>query len=128
MITHRVVGRHVVFMNWLKKAPTAITVTVIIMCGLVALAVLASFVVLSVTGTDTTEFRQWINTVGQILVFPLLGTTAVASVAAARSSSAAEDQTNGTLTAKDAEIELLKARLSGREADAAPRPTSPPVL
>lgn len=100
-------------MDWLKKAPTAVTVTVIVVCGFIAIALVAAFVVLTVNGEDTTEFRQWINTLGQLLVFPLLGTTAVASVAAARSSSKAEDQTNGHLEAKDAEIAELRRRLNG---------------
>lgn len=101
-------------MDWLRKAPTSVTITVIITCGLLAAAVLAAFVILALNGADTTELRQWINTIGQILVFPLLGTTAVASIAAARSSSRTEDQTNGTLTAKDAEIAQLRRRLEGR--------------
>jgi NADH:ubiquinone oxidoreductase subunit 6 (subunit J) len=105
-----------VFMNWLKKAPTSVTITVISVCGVLAVAILIAYVVLSLNGGDTTEFRQWINTVGQILVFPLLGTTAVASVAAARSSSAAEDQTNGQLTAKDRKIAELEAQLRDRDA------------
>jgi len=101
-----------VIMNWLKKAPTSVVVTVIVMCGLLALAVLAAFVILSVQGVDTTEFRQWVNTIGQILVFPLLGITSVASVAAARSSSAAEDQTNGQLHDRDAKIAELERSLA----------------
>lgn len=97
-------------MDWLRKAPTAVTVTVIVTCGFVALGLVTAFVVLTLNGADTTEFRQWVNTVGQILVFPLLGTTAVASVAAARSSSKAEDQTNGTLTQLMAKIAELEER------------------
>lgn len=83
------------FMDWLKKAPTPVVVTTIATCGVLALGVLGAFVTLSLNGVDTTEFRQWVQTIGQILVFPLLGITSIASVAAARSSSAAEDQTNG---------------------------------
>lgn len=98
-------------MDWLKKAPTAVTVTVIVVCGLLATVLVAAFVVLTLNGADTTEFRQWVNTVGQILVFPLLGTTAVASVAAARSSSKAEDQTNGQLTALQRSVEELEAQV-----------------
>jgi NADH:ubiquinone oxidoreductase subunit 6 (subunit J) len=98
-------------MEWLRKAPTAVVVTVIVMCGLVSVAVLGVFLMLSLNGVDTTEFRQWINTVGQILVFPLLGTATVASIAAAKSSSRAEDQTNGQLTARDEEIERLRAEI-----------------
>lgn len=103
-------------MDWLRKAPTSITIAVICVCGVVALAVLGAYVALTLGGADTAEFRQWVQTIGQLLVYPLLGTSAVASVAAARSSSAAEDNTNGRLTAKDAEIAALKAenaRLKG---------------
>lgn len=98
-------------MDWLRKAPTAVVVSVIALCGVVALALLAAFVVLSLNGVDTTEFRQWVNTLGQILVFPLLGTTAVASVSAARSASKAEDQTNGQLHERDARITELERRM-----------------
>jgi hypothetical protein len=102
-------------MDWLKKAPTSITIAVIITCGLLAASLIAAFVVLTLNGADTTEFRQWINTLGQLLVFPLLGTTAVASVAAARSSSKAEDQTNGALEERDARIAVLRGQLAQRE-------------
>lgn len=98
-------------MDWLKKAPTAVTVTVIVVCGLLALGVVGAYVALTLAGADTAEFRQWVQTIGQLLVYPLLGTTAVASVAAARSASAAEDQTNGTLTAKDDKIAELQTKL-----------------
>lgn len=103
-------------MDWLKKAPTAVTVTVIIVCGFLAAVLVASFVLLTLQGADTTEFRQWVNTLGQILVFPLLGTTAVASVAAARSSSKAEDNSNGTLTERDETIAALMTQLQAHEA------------
>jgi hypothetical protein len=33
----------VVFMDWLKKAPTAVTVAVISLCGVLALAILAVY-------------------------------------------------------------------------------------
>lgn len=108
-------------MDWLRKAPTTVTVTVIITCGLLVAALIASFVVLSVTGTDTAEFRQWVQTIGQLLVFPLLGTTVVASVSSARSSNNTEKQTNGQLSARDqtiaeqgAEIARLRKLLGGR--------------
>lgn len=98
-------------MDWLRKAPTSVTITVIITCGLLAGGVLAAFVVLALNGADTTELRQWINTIGQILVFPLLGTTAVASISAARSSSRADDQTNGQLAARDQKIASLEHQI-----------------
>lgn len=98
-------------MDWLKKAPTSVTVAVIAVCGFLATAIIAAYVILTLAGADTLEFRQWVQTIGQLAVYPLLGTTAVASVAAARSSSRAEDQTNGQLEAKDAEIARLRAKL-----------------
>lgn len=101
-------------MEWLKKAPTSVVITVIVTCGLLAVVLVAAFVFLEWQGADTTTFRQWVNTMGQILVYPLLGTAAVASVSAARSASRAEEQTNGTLTAKDAEIEALRRQLEGK--------------
>lgn len=102
-------------MDWLKKAPTTVTVTVIIMCGVLASVLVLAFVLLTLNGADTTEFRQWVSTLGQLLVYPLLGTTAVASVAAARSSSKAEDQTNGQLEERDARIAVLRGQLAARE-------------
>jgi len=102
------------FMDWLRKAPTSITIAVITLCGFLAAVIIAAYVILTVNGVDTTEFRQWIQTIGQLLVYPLLGTSAVASVAAARSSSAAEDNTNGRLTALQEENARLRAQLEGK--------------
>lgn len=102
-------------MDWLKKAPTSITVTVIITCGLLAATLVGAFVLLTLNGADTTEFRQWVQTLGQLLVYPLLGTTAVASVAAARSSSKAEDNSNGALTERDETIAALMTQLQAHE-------------
>jgi biotin transporter BioY len=99
-------------MEWLKKAPTAVVVTMIIVCGVIAALLVGAFVLLTLNGADTTEFRQWVNTLGQILVFPLLGVTAVASTAAARSASKAEDQTNGQLDRRDEEIAHLRSKLN----------------
>lgn len=99
-------------MDWLKKAPTAVAVAMIIMCGVIALGVLAAFVILTLSGEDTSDFRMWINTVGQIVVFPLLGITVVGTAAAAKSAGQAADQTNGHLTEKDAEIERLRAHIA----------------
>lgn len=92
-------------MEWLRKAPTTVVITVIVTCGVLAAVLVAAFVVLEVQGADTAEFRRWIGTVGQLLVYPLLGITTVASVSSARSASRADDQTNGQLQAKDQTIE-----------------------
>lgn len=101
-------------MDWLKKAPTAVVVTLIAMVTLIVLGVLGAFVTLQLNGQDTTELRQWINALGIPLITSLLGINTVASVQAARSASSAEDQTNGQLTARDAEIASLKAQLAAR--------------
>lgn len=97
------------FMDWLKKAPTSVTITVIITCGVLVLALFGAFVLLELEGADTTEFRQWVNTVGTLLGFPLLGATTLASLSAARSGARTEEQTNGTLTKRDEQIEALLA-------------------
>lgn len=101
-------------MDWLRKAPTAVTVAVVIVCGFVACGVLASFVVLQLNGQDTTDLRQWIQTVGTAVILPLLGINTIASVQSARSASNAEDQTNGQLDDKDKQIAALKAQLLRR--------------
>lgn len=103
-------------MDWLKKAPTAVVVTLIAMVTLIVLGVLGSFVTLQLNGQDTTELRQWISALGIPLITSLLGINTVASVQAAKSASAAEDQTNGQLTARDAEIADLRKRLADRDA------------
>lgn len=99
-------------MDWLKKAPTAIVVSVIIVCGVSVLAVLGGFVALTLAGRDTTEYRTFINTIANLIMLPIGGLSAVAAVSAAKSSSRTEEQTNGTLTARDAEISRLRHALS----------------
>lgn len=96
------------FMEWLRKAPTTIVITVFITCGLLASVLVAAYVVLEINGADTAEFRRWVGTLGQLLVYPMLGITTIASVSSARSSSRAEDQTNGQLQSRDAELDLLR--------------------
>ncbi len=99
------------FMDWLKKAPTPVVVAVVIVCGVITLGVITAFVVLSIQGIDTAELRQWIQTVGIGIIVPLLGYNTVTGQIAARSSSRAEDNTNGTLAAKDARIAQLEGEL-----------------
>ena len=101
-------------MDWLKKAPNTIIITVIIVCGFLAVAVLGAYVYMLANGLDTTQFIRFVQTIGQWLVFPFLGTATVASVQAARSASAAEDQTNGQLTALQQENAALRAQLDAR--------------
>lgn len=102
-------------MDWLKKAPTAVVVTVIIVCGFLATAVFAAYVILTLNGADTAEFRQWINTLGQILVFPFLGITTAAAVSAAKSASKADEQTNGHLTKVSDENAELRTKINELE-------------
>lgn len=101
-------------MDWLRKAPTAIVVTIIIVCGLLAASVFAAYVILTLNGADTAEFRQWVNTLGQILVFPFLGVSTAAAVSAAKSSSKTEEQTNGTLTKLQDEVAQLRSERDRR--------------
>lgn len=95
-------------MDWLKKAPTPVVVAVICVCGVGFLGVLAAYVLLTLQGADTTEFRQWVNTLGQILIFPFMGVSTIAAVSAARSASSAEENTNGHLAEKDRQITELR--------------------
>lgn len=99
------------FVSWLRKAPTALLVTVVIMVGLIGLALIGGFVALEISGQDTEDYRIFLNTLINFVTMALAGTGAVAGVSAARSSSNAEDQTNGQLTARDTEIAELRARL-----------------
>lgn len=114
------------FMDWLKKAPTAVIVTVIIVCGAIALGVLGVYLALSWQGIDTLEFRQWVQTVGQLLLYPLLGYTAVASTAAARAASRTEDAANGELHQRDDNIAALRAQLAARESEIRRMRSMPP--
>lgn len=102
-------------MKWLSKAPTSVTIAIVAVCGVLATVIILAYVVLTINGADTSEFRQWVQTLGQLLVYPLLGTSAVASVAAARSSSNAEDNTNGRLTALQEENAALRAQIKDGE-------------
>jgi fructose-specific phosphotransferase system IIC component len=103
--------------EWLKKAPTGVVVTVIITCGVIVLGLLGTYVALTLDGADTTEFRQWINTLGQILVYPFLGVGTLAAISAAKSANKADEQTNGHLTAKDEELADLRAQLAAAKGE-----------
>lgn len=97
--------------EWLKKAPTSIIIVMIIVCGVIALGVLGAFVLLSIQGVDTTDLRQWVQTLGILIFGPLLGVNTVTGIVAARSASRAEDQTNGQLTTRDERIAELEDRV-----------------
>lgn len=98
-------------MEWLRKAPTAVVITVITVCGVLALGVLGAFVLLSINDVDTTDLRQWVQTIGISVILPLLGVNTLASVVGARSSSNAEDNSNGRLESRDREIAELRAQV-----------------
>lgn len=108
--------------EWLKKAPAYVTVTVIICCFVTIALVLGGFIILSVTGQDTTEYRSFVNTLANLLLFPFVGVGTVAAVSAARSASRAEDQTNGQLTNRDQHIAELQQQIQR----AGLRPVPPP--
>lgn len=103
-------------MDWLKKAPTTVVFCVVLVCGVGVLGVLGGFVALEIAGKPTEDYRAFINTIANLIMLPLGGVAAVGAVAGARSSSNAEDNTNGTLTAKDAEIADLRRRLADKDA------------
>lgn len=96
-------------MNWLKKAPTPVLVTAIIVGGLLPLGAIAGFVALEMSGSSTTDYRAFLNLLmnGAILALSAIG--AVGGVSAARSASNTEEQTNGQLTARDRKISDLQA-------------------
>lgn len=91
-------------MDWLKKAPASVVVALIAVCGVLCVSVLTAFVILSIRGIDTTDLRQWIQTIGVTIILPLLGVNTVTGIIAAKSSSNAEDQTNGLHTAQMVKI------------------------
>lgn len=99
-------------MDWLRKAPTALIVTLLVVIGVASVAYLGGYVYLSANGVDTADYRSLLNTSFNYLGILLGATTTVASVSAAKSSSKAEDQTNGQLTALREENDRLKARLA----------------
>lgn len=103
-------------MGWIKKAPTSVVITAIIVGGLLPLAAIVGFVVLEITGSSTTDYRAFLNLLMNGAILALSGAGAVGGISAARSASNAEDQTNGQLHAKDREIAELRRRLADRDA------------
>lgn len=104
-------------MNWLKKTPTAVLVAAITLAGVITVAFLAGFVVLTLNGQDTTEYRGLVNLFMNAASVLLAGIAAIGGASAARSASNAEEQTNGTLTAKDAEIAALRSDVDDLKTD-----------
>jgi formate/nitrite transporter FocA (FNT family) len=98
-------------MNWIKKAPTAVLVSAIGGGALITLGFLAGFVVLTLNGQDTTEYRGLVNLAMNAVTVFLGVITAVGATSAAKSASNAEEQTNGTLTARDETIAALLQKI-----------------
>lgn len=115
-------------MNWIRKAPTAVLVATITFAGVITLGFLAGFVVLTLNGQDTTEYRGLVNLFMNAVAVILAGIAAIGGTSAAKSASNAEDHTNGTLTARDETIAALMQKIDAereqrRTAD--PRDTRP---
>ncbi len=108
-------------MEWLKKVPTPITVTVISATVILLLAVLGGFVALTFADKPTDDYWVFVNRVANLLTFPLTALAAGGAVSAAKSAGQAAEQTNGHLADKDAEIASLRAHL----ATALRRPADP---
>jgi hypothetical protein len=102
-------------MDWLKKAPTSLVIAVVVVIGVASLAYLGGYVILTLNGADTTDYRSLLNSTFNYLGILFGATTTVASVSAARSASKADDQTNGQLAARDAQIAALRKQLDARE-------------
>lgn len=80
----------------------------------VFVAVLAGIVVLSVTGSDLTEFKSILNIVGNFAAVALSGGSVLLAGAAAKNSQDTKEQTNGQL---DARIEAGVARALAKHQD-----------
>lgn len=83
-----------------KNAPNALIYTV----GFVLAAILAAFTVLSISGSDATELRAFINTLLNIAAAVFSGGAVVVAGSAAKSAGNTEKQTNGVATEERAEI------------------------
>lgn len=85
--------------EWFKKAPTGVVITLFIIIGVFAVASLGGFVYLSAIGANTTEYRTFINTILNYGSLGVSGFAAIAATSAARSAGKVEDRTNGGLEA-----------------------------
>jgi hypothetical protein len=98
-------------MNWIRKAPTALLVTIVIVCGLGVIVTIGGFVLLAYAGRDTDDYRAFVSVLIQAATLAVAGVGAVGGVSAARSASNTEENTNGTLHAKDSEIAELQRQV-----------------
>lgn len=102
-------------MDWLKKAPTSLVIAMLLTITVATVAYLGGYVYLAAQGVDTTDYRSLLNSTFNYAGILLGATTTVASVAAAKSSSKTEEQTNGNLTALQTEIKRLNALLAAQQ-------------
>ena len=102
-------------MQWLRKAPTSVIITVIIAGALGGIAVLGGYIALDLHDEDTGGYLQFVTAMINLILLPLMGVGTLASVSAARSAAGAEQNTNGTLSAKDREIAGLRRALTDKE-------------
>jgi ABC-type Fe3+-siderophore transport system permease subunit len=91
-------------MEWLKKAPATVVVTVLLVGVLGFLGLLGGFVALTLAGEDTTDYRTFVQMIASLVMLPIGGLGTIAAVSAAKSASRTEDQTNGQLTVRDEKI------------------------
>lgn len=91
-------------MGWIRKAPTAVVVTMVVVCGLGTVAVVGGFVALELAGRGTDDYLAFVSFLINTVMLLVTGTGTVAAVSAARSASNTEAQTNGALSAKTEEI------------------------
>lgn len=101
-------------MQWLKKAPPAVIIGFFVLTSVLAVAVIAAYVLIALQGDpqDLIDFRQTVQTIGISLVLPLLGVNTVATWAGGRAAAAAETNTNGALSARDERIAALEAQVA----------------
>lgn len=83
--------------EWLKNAPTAVLITIVITVGIIVLTLIGGYTYLTAMGIDTTDFRAFINTLMNAGAMVLAAIGAIGGVSAAQSSSKVEKATNGGL-------------------------------
>lgn len=109
-------------MDWIRKAPTAVIVAIVVVCGFGAVAVLGGYVALEYAGRPTGGYLQFVNMLINVVLLLTTGTGALAAVSGARSSTQAAEQTNGQLherdliiQAKDRELARLRYELNRQD-------------
>lgn len=82
-------------MGIIKRAPTSLLITMVIVGGLTGAGVFAGFVALELAGEDTADYQAFTTTVLNLAMFALTGTSTVGAVLASRSASAVERGKDG---------------------------------